>query len=279
MTDLRTPQMHRHLHGDLAFYQDSALAHTGITLAFSERGGGVSSPPYDSLNLGLQVQDNPDAVASNRARLMDALNLPQSAHERLVSAQQVHGTRIASVTKDCPPDTFTAPLPATDALITALANTPLLLCFADCVPVLLYATEPRPVVAVVHSGWRGTAAEIAGVTVRAMSEGYGCDPAQITAYIGPYIGPESFEVSAEVWLQFKAKFARLDARFSSGKDGSRKVQFDLGQAVVASLEKAGVNRGRIANLEMSTVTCSDRFFSYRASQGVCGRHGAIACIA
>lgn len=271
------PALTRCVDEGVAYYTDEILfSRFGIRVGFTERWGGISYEPYASLNLATHVGDDFSAVSTNRTMALRALHIPKHAIERLVYASQVHDIRVANIR--CDEDLSSDPLPDTDALATNLEDTPLLLCFADCVPIILVSPNEK-VISVVHSGWRGTLDEIAYVAAKNMIETYSCNPAEIVAYIGPYIGPENFEVSAEIGSQFADKFGTFDEAFQRTKFGSgTAVRFDLSRAVTESLLKAGVNPCNIANLGMCTVEHVDRFFSYRAENGVTGRIGAIACI-
>lgn len=273
------------------------FATTSIAIGFSERTGGVSLPPYASLNCGLHVGDDPRHVATNRMRVLQALNLSEQAQLRLVGAHQVHGVAIVDIKESG--DVVPAVKEGTDALITALPQTPLMLCFADCVPVIIVSPETPRVVAVVHSGWRGTLAEISGLVAENMVATYGCDPTALLVYIGPYIGPQNFEVSAEVASQFAAKFVTLkdvacpqEEAVHDGSPARERVshnecekqpratyRFDLGEAVRESLVKRGVKPCNIVSLDECSVESTERFYSYRAENGVTGRHCAVACIA
>ena len=156
----------------------------------------------------------------------------------------------------------------TDVLITERAKTPIALCFADCVPVVLVA--PRPAVAVVHAGWRGALASLPGRAARELARRSGCEPADITAYVGPHIGACHYEVSDEIMSQFVYTFGTFARAFSGG--------LDLEAVVSASLDRAGVAPCNIARLGVCTAEATDRFFSYRAEGGMTGRHAALACI-
>lgn len=271
-TDL-TPTLSRHQIGDVALHLDQGLLdQCGIVVAFSERSGGESDSPFSSLNLGLHVGDAPEAVAANRRTFLTAAGVPHGALAHVVSAHQVHGVEVLTV--DDLEQVPAVPSPGTDALITPVAGVPLLLCFADCVPVILVAPGDHPVVAVVHSGWRGTLNDISGVALRKMVDDYGVDPASVLAYIGPYIGPNNFAVGQDVWTQFDAAFGTLTPVFTA--DGA--VRFDLANAVRESLTTLGVQGCNIASMGVCTVDSVDRFFSYRAEGGVTGRLGALACI-
>lgn len=259
--------------GDITLYVDEALERDcGIVVAFSERGGGVSEPPFESLNLGLHVGDDPRSVEANRRRVLAAAGLGEAEIGRLVSAHQVHGTDVLFV--DELGDIPVSPAEATDALATLVRDVPLMLCFADCVPVVLVVPGSPGAVAVVHSGWRGTLADITGKTLSEMVDRYGVNPADVLAYIGPYIGPNNFEVGPDVWGLFEANFGKLTPMFTA--DGA--VRFDLADAVRESLSTLGVLGCHIASMGVCTVESVDRFFSYRAEGGTTGRLGALACI-
>jgi YfiH family protein len=254
-------------------WTDEALARdSNVVVAFSERGGGVSSAPFDSLNLAAHVGDDPAAVDENRRLLLGALGL-ERFRERLTMAEQVHGQRIALVDAEMAGSGASArggvpPVAQTDALITREYGVPLALCFADCVPVILVA--PGPAVAVVHAGWRGALDSLPGKAVGQLVALAGCDASEVRAYIGPHILSCHYEVSSETVSQFVNTFGTL-ARASSGG-------LDLDAAVSVSLDRAGVAPCSIARLGSCTAETTDRFFSYRAEGGRTGRHSAVACI-
>ncbi len=265
----------RHEVDGLVFHRDDeALAAAGVMLAFSERTGGVSTGAYASLNLGDHVGDLPAAVAENRRRFCAATGLGAATTQRLTSARQVHGTHVAVVDET----SSASVLPATDALITATPGIPLLICTADCVPIILYAIKPRPVIAAIHSGWKGTLAEIVLATLTALYEQYGTSPKDVSAYIGAYIGFEDFEVSATVRNRFIAIFPNLKTIEVLRTSGEKGFCLDLAQAIRMTLIRAGVATSRISSLDESTPRLSERYFSYRAQKGHTGRQGALVCL-
>lgn len=270
-----SPDLTRVESAGVAYYTDHKLRNDhGILVAFSERHGGVSQAPYASLNMGAYVGDAPDHVVENRLTFLDALHLNEQTAERLVSAQQVHGVHTEAINSNR--EAGPLEIPNTDALITDQINTPLLLCFADCVPITLVDTVRRSV-GVVHSGWRGTLDEIVAHSIAAMVENYHTNPCDIYAYIGPYIGPNHFEVDGAVGSQFFNKFDTFVKTFSP-PESVESVHLDLAVAVSESLERSGVLPCNIVSLTMCTVENVDRFFSYRAEDGITGRHGALACL-
>ncbi len=266
------PQLQRVASGDIFVLTDPDLRQrTGILVAFTERTGGVSSPPYDSLNLATHVGDRPECVDENRSMLMRALDI-ESLRNRIVTAEQVHSSRVVRVAgAQAGAGAFAsgaAPLAAIDALVTDEPGVPLLMLYADCVPIVLVAEGPRAAVAVVHSGWRGTLARVIGNAVKEIAAVSGASPSSISAYIGPHIGVCCYQVDDTLVSQFCNGFDTITA-----VDG----HLDLGAAVVESMECLGVRRDRIVTPELCTRDLTDRYFSYRARQ-VTGRHGALAVI-
>ena len=143
-----------------------------------------------------------------------------------------------------------------------------MLCFADCVPLVLVA--PGPAVGVVHAGWRGALASLPGTAVEALAGFAGCSATDVTAYVGAHIGACHYEVDATLVSQFVSAFGTF-ARAESGC-------LDLAAVVSASLQSAGVAPCNIARLGTCTAEATDRFFSYRAEGGLTGRHSALAFI-
>ena len=272
---MHEPRLTRVERGGCAFWTDEALAsRTGVIVAFTERGGGSSSPPFASLNLAGHVGDDSECVDRNRSSLLSALGCP-GLRERVVTAEQVHGSFVALIGEaeagsGAWASAGKGPVPATDALVTSEPNVPLLLLFADCVPVILVALSgPVPAVAVVHAGWRGALAGIPAAAARSLAFASGCPRENLLAYVGPRICPQHYEVGAEIMSQFAERFATV-ARADSGP-------LDLGAVVSESLLEAGVAMSSQCRLDACTAEQVDRFFSYRA-EGVTGRHGAVAVI-
>lgn len=241
----------------------------GVTLAFTERSGGVSSGAFSSLNLGDRCGDDPALVALNRRRALAAVGAAE-LEGRLVLPNQVHGDHVVVVTDGSAASVLRAQEEASegaDAVVCTAREVPVLMVFADCVPVVLVC---RDAFAVVHSGWRGAMARIAEKAVRALCDAAGTNPAEVLSYIGPHVGPCDYVVSADLASRFEGEFG---PGFVLG--GPR---LDLGAVVRASLLRAGVLPGHVAECDASTASHTNRFFSYRAEGGVCGRHGALAVL-
>ncbi len=272
MSVAAAPSLTRIVSDGVAVWVDLELEKQGVLVAFTERTGGVSLPPFASLNLAGHVGDDSRDVDENRDRLLRSLGIG-SLGPRLVTAEQVHGEHIAVIGeaqagRGARVSAGEGPLPATDAVVTLAARVPVMLFFADCVPVVLVA--PGRAIAVVHAGWRGALAGLPGKTVAELAQRADVKPREVTAYVGPHIGACHYEVGDEIMSQFFNAFGTV-ARAESGG-------LDLGSVVAASLTSSGVDPCRIACLGTCTAEATERFFSYRAEGGLTGRHGALACI-
>lgn len=263
-THLPDPQLDLVQAAGLSYLTDPRLFEEyGIRLGFTNRAGGVSTGPFASLNLGAHTDDDPDHVRINREILQSAVG---AADVRFIHPTQVHGDEVLVVDGDS--SLAMAQERASkgaDGILVACPDVAPLLCFADCVPVIIVA--PRAF-AVVHAGWRGVMARIAPKAVTMLVErDPGLDASDLNVYIGPHIGGPCFETSAELATSFAEAFgeeARLDARY-----------VDLSRALRSSLEEVGVSDERIIDAEACTVCGNDEYFSYRAQDGTCGRHGAF----
>mgnify|MGYP006270753535 CR=1 FL=1 len=224
--------------------------HPRLVAGFSTRHGGVSTPPYASLNVAHHVGDQPDRVSENRRRVCEALAI---APDRLATAEQVHGSTVRTVaapghTADC------------DALVTTTPHLYLAVLTADCAAVLL-ADPDAGVIGACHAGWRGTVARIVPNTLNVMQQ-QGASLARIRAYISPCIGVEAFEVGPEVAAQF-------DASVVDTSRGSR-PHVDLTHALQRQLQEAGLSADHVE----ADTTCTARsrdLYSYRADGPTTGR--------
>ena len=224
--------------------------------------GGVSGVPYATLNLGHTVGDDIECVEENHRRALGAVGI--GVHD-VVTPYQVHGSRVA-VVGAAHRGTVQ---PGCDGLVTAEAGVPLLLRFADCVPVLVF-DDVRGAVGLAHAGWRGVASNIAAETVRVMVQRIGSRPHQICAAIGPAIGPCCYEVDDAV------AYAVSDScppGASVTRSEGTKLFLDLPAAVEAQLSAAGVQDVEQAHL--CTACHVDEFFSHRRDRGTTGRFGVV----
>lgn len=219
---------------------------------FTARAGGVSAAPYDSLNLGHHVGDDPAAVAANRARLgVDP--------ERIVWMDQVHSTTVRVV--DAP---AAAPLPATDAVVTDRPGVVLAVLVADCVPVLLGDAEAG-VVAAVHAGRKGAAAGIVPAALETMVS-LGARPERVTAWLGPAAGGASYEVPAAMSADVERTLPGSRSTTTAGTCG-----LDLRRGLAAQLRAAGVAE---IHVDPADTIADARFFSHRR-EGTTGRQAGL----
>ena len=159
-----------------------------------------------------------------------------------------------------------------DALITNEPGIPLLLRYADCVPILFYDPTHRAI-GVAHAGWRGTVLKIAAKTAQKMVEAFGTRPRDLIACIAPSIGPCCYEVGDEVIARVRESFDNANELVISTNGH---IHFDLWQANALQLSQVGVKHIEIAQL--CTAHHTDDFFSYRAENKVTGRFGAIIAL-
>lgn len=219
------------------------------------RNGGLSQPPYASLNLGAHVSDDPVVVAQNRQLLSPFL--PSEP----VWVNQVHGTRVIDAAKS-------SCLEDADAAFTTQANVVCTTMTADCLPVLLCDREGS-VVSAVHAGWRGLCdgvieAAIAKIVV---------EPNEVLAWLGPAIGPQAFEVGHEVRQQFIEKDARAEIAF---KLAGEKWLCDIYAIAQQRLQNVGVKQIYGGGIDANFCTYSDeaQFYSFRRDQ-VTGRMASL----
>jgi YfiH family protein len=248
--------------------QFAQLAGLPVAAHVATRHGGVSPAPWSSLNFSVLRGDAPDRVAENHTRLATALGYTRAD---LVTCAQVHGTGIAKVDAG---DAGTKQA-GSDGLFTDTPALPLGLVFGDCVPVLLY--DPvRHVLGVVHAGWRGTVNGAAAALLWAMQAGYGSQPADVRACIGPSIGPVSYEVGDEVYTMAQARMPNADDLFTWPQGRAQRPHLDLWRANASQLEAEGIAPAHIEVAAIDTAQNTDDFFSHRAEQGRCGLFMMVA---
>ena len=253
-------------------------APAGIHALMSTRQGGTSLPPFDSLNLRppalgadlMGVADASEAVLANQQRFAAVLGATP------VWLHQVHGARVVRLlAAHLQPD---APLPEADASISTSPGIACTVLVADCLPVL-FCTRSGLAVGAAHAGWRGLAAGVLDNTVAALCQAAGCPPDQLLAWLGPCIGPQAFEVGADVLQAFGADplapaevLSEANPLFcpSLRPDGSARWRADLAGLARRRLQALGV--GYISGGGWCTVADASRFFSFRRD----GRTGRMA---
>jgi YfiH family protein len=239
-----------------------------VGLIFTDRAGGYSPPPYDTLNLAYHTGDDPDKVRLNRRLVARELNIPA---EHFVFLNQVHGVKVERASRN---DLFGLPDPPyeafkeTDGVFTTQRFLVLCVLTADCLPLAL-AEEKTGMVAMLHAGWRGTFNNIAQEALKKMREELGISPADVRAVMGPGIGPCCYRVNKGRARMFVEKYGEKSG-VVQGKEG---YHLDLYRANGLNLIEAGVKENHIA-LAGGCSCCEARYFSFRREK-VTGRQGAF----
>jgi polyphenol oxidase len=229
------------------------------TVVFSTRAGGVSEGPYESLNLGIFTGDDPERVVENRRRLADAAVIDP---ERTRMAWQQHGTEVRRAWPEgiLTPGTQHEPC---DGWWSDEPGQGMMLVTADCLPVAIARQNgERPALAVLHVGWRGLLEGIVENGVAALRGG------ELTAAIGPGIGPCCYEVGPDVAEPYEAAF---------GAEVLTDGRLDLWRAAELALRRAGV--ADVERTDLCTYCRPELFFSHRRDRGTTGRQGVIATVA
>ena len=240
----------------------SLLMPAGFCHGFTTRAGGVSAPPFDSLNLGWKWGDAPANVAENHRRLLAA-----SGAASLLRVSQVHGVRILRVRRSDDPATVAGE--KADGLCTDAPGVGLSVHVADCTPMLI-ACARTGACAALHAGWRGTVSGMARAGVEALISHFGCRPADLHVALGPCIGPCCFEVGGEVEEAFTAAMARESGVIV--RASGRKPRIDLRAFQALQLVDAGVLRENIdATTDCTLCDPLGRFFSYRGAGRATGQ--------
>ena len=234
---------------------------------FTTRFGGTSHGIFDSLNIGMHRGDDPENVAKNYEILASALDFDLNS---LVLTHQVHSDIVRAVARKDARGLDHHAYPECDALITNEPGTALVIFTADCTPILFHDPVTGAVGAA-HAGWRGTAADIAGKTVRAMVLEFGCRPENIRAAIGPNIAQCCFETDSEVPEAMVSALGR-EALAHIRQVGS-KYYVDLKAINAQFLRNAGVHHIEISTA--CTMCEHHRYWSHRVTKGQRGSQGAI----
>lgn len=233
-----------------------------VRALMTARDGGVSTTPFHTMNLRDGLGDAAEAVASNRAHLHRVLGMPS------VMLTQVHGVQVLDIAPG---------MPAGAKADASVCRVPGLACeiqVADCLPVLMADTQGRGVAAA-HAGWRGLAGGVVEATLLRLCSALGCPAADVEVWLGPCIGPQAFEVGADVLAGFGVRAQAPGPRFRPVSDG--KWLADLPGLAHERLVRLGVQSvaGNDGSPAWCTFTQVSRFFSYRRD-GVTGR--MAACI-
>jgi len=253
--------------GTLKYFAFDNLSDSALTHAVFTRQGGVSSAPWDSLNVGGYIGDPLENTYLNRVRAFEVLRRDPAT---VYDVWQVHSADV--ICTDAPRPKNVQHKKA-DAILTNNPEITLFMRFADCVPILFF--DPiKKVVGVAHAGWQGTVKRVVSATIERMISEYGSNPADIRAGIGPSIGAHHYEVGPEVVQQVRVTFEPQANSLLPSQNNS--THFDLWEANRLLLEQAGVKEIEISGL--CTACHPDDWFSHRAEQGKTGRFGALIAL-
>ena len=248
-----------------------------LVMGDTYRHGGVSKTPCESLNLATHIGDSLQDVLENRSIVANHLGITS---DRITCGNQVHGLKAVRITEELigagalSPDTA---IPDCDAVYTDIPNVPLFLFTADCVPVGIY--DPvHHVVATVHAGWRGAIDHLPVITIEAMKRDFGTRFEDCYVYLGPSIGPKSFEVNQELADTFTDEWKKITDTTSDElvryivREGALQAtpHVDLWRFIEEDLLQRGVPKGQICISGTDSMT-DENCFSYRREHGKTGR--------
>jgi polyphenol oxidase len=248
-------------HNSLCYLQFDTLL---VKHAIFTRQGGISPAPWSSLNVGGTVGDDLGRVKQNRILSFEALGC---APESMFDVWQIHSADVVCARAPRPTDESYR---QADIILTEKPDVTLFMRFADCVPILVH--DPRKgVIGIAHAGWMGTLRDVAMCTIEAMKKNYGSNPADVVACIGPSIGPDHYEIGADVILQVMQKFGDEAELLLASHNG--KIHFNLWETNRLQLQRAGVRQIELAGI--CTACHTEDWFSHRAEKGRTGRFGAL----
>lgn len=230
-----------------------------LTHGVFSRQGGISQPPYDSLNTSYQTGDSPQDVKNNLALIQEILGADQ-----LFFSRQIHGRHIL-ILDQVAPDRTMHNIEA-DAFITTTPNLALMIKLADCQGTILFDPKQN-VLAVVHCGWRGHVKDIYGHVVEKMTKNFDCNPTEIHAAISPSLGPccAEFKTYRELFPESFLDFME------------RECYFDLWELGKQQLIQAGLSRQNVETAGICTKCRKDLFYSYRR-EAQTGRFAIVAML-
>lgn len=249
------------------------LEEAGVLHAFSTRLGGVSEGYLSAMNLSFHRGDSQEAVMENHRRFARTVGYDES---RLVFSDQVHTTKIYSVTEaDCGKGiTRESDIIGVDGLVTDQPGIPLITFYADCVP-LFFFDPVQGVVALAHSGWRGTAARIGRLMIEYMEQNYHSRAEDILCAIGPSICRQCYEISEDVAEEFQKGFSAEQYAEFMQDTGNGKYHLDLWKVNQYVLLEAGITKEHLETTDLCTCCNPEVLFSHRASHGKRGNLGAV----
>lgn len=248
----------------LVYYQFEGLAsYSNLYHGAFTRLGGISQPPYESLNLARSVGDDAQIVQENNRRMLRVFEMTP---DHATTVWLVHGKQVAVMTH-VDAGTYR---PGFDALITRDRGLALTMRFADCVPIVFFDPVQRAI-GLAHAGWRGVAENVVAATVDALRAHFGSQPRDLWAGIGPCIGVEQYCVGQEV-IDLVAPACPPHAPIVQRRPDDS-LHLDLNFAVAAQLQAGGVEN--VEDAAICTASNTDEWFSHRAENGKTGRFGVV----
>lgn len=272
----------------ISLYKSSILDDEKLVHTFTTRTGGNTPSPLETFSMG--TAENPELlpyVQENRKRICEILGIN---YENLIIPEQKHTDNIKIVSS--PYDNISD----CDGLVTQTPGLVLMLLFADCIPVIIYAPD-KHIISVVHAGWRGTAKSIVKKTLNIMKKEFNIDIKKIKASVGPAIGQCCYPVSREVAEELENTIAKQEFKkgndefsflnsfqpenncdniFTTNIKDNNLVNVDLKKLNVQQLKEFGIIN--IDKSENCTCCMNSVFYSYRGENGKTGRHAAIASL-
>jgi len=260
--------LHREQNG-LAYLQAPLFKEAGwVDLAFSTRCGGLSSGPLATLNTGFHVGDSRENVLENRRIFFAQFNYD---YRTIVSSTQVHGTAVKVFDKSnsgegARPDSTRS---RCDALVTREEGLPLAAYSADCQLIFFACPGKQPLVALAHSGWKGTLGDIAGTVIRFLKEHFSINPGRLLAGLGPVVCRSCYIVDRDVAGRFQSAGWK-DKNYLEPAPGGG-FYLDLNAINTVQLLRAGIKESNLVQNGWCTSCRPDLFYSYRRDRGVTGR--------
>ncbi|NWG46717.1 MAG: peptidoglycan editing factor PgeF [Alphaproteobacteria bacterium] len=230
---------------------EPALSAQNVVHGFFGRQGGVSTGLFESLNCGFGSDDDPAAVAENRARIAAALG---QARAPVLTVHQIHSAEAVRAEAPWAPGAA----PRADAIVTDRPRLLIGVLAADCAPVL-FADRQAGIIGAAHAGWKGALGGVLESAIAAM-ERLGADRGRIAAVLGPSISGAAYEVGPEFEARFLADDA-ANARYFARTSPDARPRFDLQAYVLDRLSAAGL--GTVATLARCTYSEPESFFSFR----------------
>ena len=259
------------IQNDTCFLTLPSWEEQGALVLFSTRQGGLSQGCYSSMNMALHVGDDPESVLVNRQQFME---LAGSDLSQMICCQQVHGDRVVVVDSayaGCGSVRHEDALADADGLVTATPGLVLTTFYADCIPVFFF--DPvRRVVALSHSGWKGTMDSITAKTLQVMHSRFNCQAADVMVYIGVGIDKCCFEIQADL-------ADKVISAFPNDRDiiimDQNRIRWDLKETIRRCAVDNGVAENMITVSPWCTSCHTESFYSFRKEQGRTGRMAAM----